>query len=172
MTDEPRPKGQRKAETLAKLTAPNADVWVASASAAGPYLVPLSLAWVDGRIVLALSGSTRTARNIVAQGTARLGLGHTRDVVMIDATLERSHPVPTPATTNDGEDTRRAADADGEREQVAALAEAYAAQADWDPRAEGGDYVYLVLRPQRIQAWREADEIPDRLLMRNGTWLV
>ena len=148
--DGPRTRAQRKADTLAALTAAEADVWVASASADGtPYLVPLSLAWLDDRIVLALSSSSRTARNIVARGTARLGLGPTRDVVMIDAVLEQSVPV---------------ADA-------GALADGYAAQSDWDPRDSGGDYVYLVLRPDRIQAWREADEIAGRLLMRAGAWL-
>jgi electron transfer flavoprotein alpha subunit len=146
----PRTKAQRKAETLAKLGAAKADLWVASASEDGPYLVPLSLAWLDERVVLALSASSRTARNIAARGAARLGLGHTRDVVMIDAVLERSVPV-------------------GEAD---AIAEGYAAQADWDPRDSGGDYVYLVLRPDRIQAWREADEIAGRLLMRAGTWLA
>jgi hypothetical protein len=145
----PRTKAQRKADTLAKLNATEADAWVASASDDGPYLVPLSLAWLDERVVLALSGSSRTARNIVAGGAARIGLGHTRDVVMIDAVLERPVPV-------------------GE---AGALADGYAAQADWDPRDSGGDYVYLVLRPDRIQAWREANEIAGRLLMRAGTWL-
>jgi hypothetical protein len=28
-----------------------------------------------------------------------------------------------------------------------------------------------VLRPERIQAWREADEIAGRTLMRDGAWL-
>ena len=145
----PRTRAQRKADTLAKLDAAKADAWVASASDDGPYLVPLSLAWLDERVVLALSGSSRTARNIVARGAARIGLGHTRDVVMIDAVLERSVPV-------------------GE---AGALADGYAAQADWDPRDSAGDYLYLVLRPDRIQAWREANEIAGRLLMRAGTWL-
>jgi hypothetical protein len=51
------------------------------------------------------------------------------------------------------------------------LGSAYAAQADWDPRGSAG-YVFLVLRPERIQAWREADEIAGRTLMRGGTWLT
>jgi hypothetical protein len=52
-----------------------------------------------------------------------------------------------------------------------ALADAYAAQADWDPRGAGG-YLFLVLRPVRVQAWREANEITGRTLMRDGTWSV
>jgi hypothetical protein len=53
----------------------------------------------------------------------------------------------------------------------AELGEAYAAQADWDPRTSSG-YVFLVLRPVRIQAWRESDEIAGRTLMRDGAWVV
>lgn len=68
---EPRSGPQRKADTLAKLEASGADVWVASASVAvggapEPYLVPLSLAWIDGRVVrfwcCARSGSRPGAR--------------------------------------------------------------------------------------------------------------
>jgi len=29
-----------------------------------------------------------------------------------------------------------------------------------------------VLRPLRVQAWREANEIAGRTLMRDGAWLV
>ena len=45
----------------------------------------------------------------------------------------------------------------------------YAAQADWTPPA---DYAVITLRPIRIQAWREANEISGRTLMRDGTWAV
>ena len=54
---------------------------------------------------------------------------------------------------------------------AASLGEAYAAQADWDPRDSAG-YVFFVLRPVRVQAWREADELAGRTLMRDGAWLV
>jgi hypothetical protein len=30
----------------------------------------------------------------------------------------------------------------------------------------------LKLRPARIQAWRESDEIEGRTLMRSGNWLL
>ena len=53
----------------------------------------------------------------------------------------------------------------------AGLGAAYAAQADWDPRLSAG-YVFFVLRPVRVQAWREANEIAGRTLMRDGSWLV
>jgi len=48
----------------------------------------------------------------------------------------------------------------------------YAEQADWDPGTANGQYVYLVLRPTRIQAWREEPEIAGRTLMRDGVWVV
>jgi len=145
-----RDRETRKADTLAMLATPDIDVWVATASAAGaPYLVPVSLAWVDDRVVIAVAGSSVTARNLTASGEARLAVGPTRDLVMIDAALEKAVDV--------------AADD--------ALGAAYVAQADWDPRRSTG-YVFLVLRPVRVQAWREANEIPGRTLMRDGTWLV
>jgi hypothetical protein len=147
---EPRDRATRKADTLAMLATPAIDVWVATASAAGaPYLVPVSLAWVADRVVIAVAGASPTARNLTASGEARLAVGATRDVVMIDAVLEKAVDV--------------AADE--------ALGAAYVAQADWDPRSSTG-YEFLVLRPARVQAWREANEIPGRTLMRDGTWLV
>jgi hypothetical protein len=147
---DPRDRETRKADALAMLTTPAIDVWVATASAAGaPYLVPLSLAWVDERVVIALEGASVTARNLTASESARLAVGPTRDVVMIDAVLERA----VDAAADDP------------------LGAAYAAQADWDPRGLPG-FVFLVLRPVRIQAWREANELAGRTLMRDGTWLV
>jgi hypothetical protein len=145
-----RDRATRRTDTLAMLATPAIDVWVATASSAGlPYLVPVSLAWVDERVVIAIEGASATARNLTGSGAARLAVGPTRDVVMIDAVLERSVDV--------------AADD--------ALGEAYVAQADWDPRRSSG-YVFLVLRPVRVQAWREANEIAGRTLMRDGVWLV
>jgi hypothetical protein len=148
---EPRDAATRRADTLAKLHEPAADVWVASASGGGAHLVPLSLAWLDERVVLALEAGSRTALNVTAQGAARLALGQTRDVVIIDAVLERAVPLP---------------------EAPAELADGYAAQSDWDPREARGAFVYLVLRPTTIQAWREVNELPGRALMRDGVWLV
>jgi hypothetical protein len=151
----PRDAHIRKADTLAKLSAHHADVWVASASIDGAqpaaHLIPLSLAWIDECVVVAAPAHQQTARNIVEHGTARLAVGPTRDVVVIDAVLERSIGV---------------ADAPDD------FAERYAAQADWDPREAGPAYTYLVLRPERIQAWREEDELAGRTLMRGGAWLI
>ncbi len=146
----PRDAATRKADTLAMWARPAIDVWVATASAAAEaHLVPLSLAWTEERLVVAVQESSRTARDVTASGRARLAVGPTRDVTMVDAVLDRVVPVA----------------------EAGELGEAYAAQADWDPRGSTG-YVYLVLRPDRVQAWREADEIAGRTLMRDGAWLV
>ena|ERR1700753_1619184 len=51
------------------------------------------------------------------------------------------------------------------------LRASFRTQAGWDPGRESG-YVFLVLRPTRVQAWRERNEIPDRDLMVDGYWLV
>jgi hypothetical protein len=152
----PRSAAERKADTLAKLHTPAIDAWVASASVSDggspqAHLVPLSLAWIDERVVLAVESRSPTARNIRRYGSARLAVGPTRDVVMIDAVLEGAVDV---------------------SDAPPALAQGFADQADWDPRAAGDGYLFLVLRPDRIQAWREANEIAGRTLMRGGSWIV
>jgi hypothetical protein len=151
----PRDAHTRKADTLAKLNARGDDVWMASASIdqtqPQAHLIPLSLAWIDDCVVVAAPVQQQTARNIVEFGKARLALGPTRDVVIIDADLREAIKV---------------------HEAPLDLAERYAAQAGWDPRQESGEYAYLMLRPRRIQAWREANELAGRTLMRDGTWLI
>lgn len=150
--DAPRSAAQRKQDVLAKLAAHEADVWVATASADGQaHLVPLSLAWDGDRVVLAGEEVAVTVRNIRASGRARLGLGPTRDVVMIDVVLDSVVDVASAAPEVIG---------------------AYVAQTGWDPRDAGEGFVLLTLRPTRIQAWREANEIAGRTLLREGTWLV
>ena len=146
MTGEPRSREQRKRDVLALLSAPVADCWVATGEA---FLIPLTLAWFEQRILLATDLGSRTARNLAESGRARIALGATRDVALIDATLEKTIPVA----------------------ESGPAGVAYAEQSDWDPRTAGDDYAFLVLRPQRIQAWRELNEIPGRTLMRDGDWL-
>jgi hypothetical protein len=152
MVDSPRPPERRKADALAKLGRPAADIWVASASAEGEaHLVPLSLGWDGDRIILAIERRSVTQQNLARAGRARLALGPERDVVMIDAVLVSVVDV---------------ADVPG------SVAEAFAVQSDWDPREAPEGYVYVILAPERIQAWREANEIPGRTLMRHGHWVV
>jgi hypothetical protein len=137
---------------MAVFEAHEADAWVATASAeGGVHMVPLSYAWDGERLIIAIEPASVTARNLQETGRARLGFGPTRDIVLVDATL------------------------DGVRQTGASpdeIGEVYAAQADWDPRQEANAYAYFILRPVRIQAWREANELSGRTLMRDGVWLV
>ncbi len=154
--EEPRSLPQRKADTLAKLRTPALDAWVASASVSesgspSAHVVPLSLVWLDERVVIAVAADSVTARNVQLHRTARIAIGPTRDVVVIDAVLDDSVSVSA---------------------APAEIAEAYAGQADWDPRTAGGEWIYMVLRPERIQAWRESNELTGRTLMRGGVWAV
>ena len=148
--EPPRSRTQRLADTLARLET-DIDVWVATAGADGsPYLIPLSLDWDGERVVVCAQRSSRTIENLSRSGVARLGIGPTRDVVMIDVVVEDSYAA---------------------SEMPKDMAERYAQRTGWDPAQEDGDYVYVSLRPRRVQAWREANELPERSLMRNGAWL-
>jgi hypothetical protein len=143
---------QRKTDTIAKLEAVGGDVWVATAADTGTaHLILLSYAWDGERVVLAAPASSITVRNIRSSGRARLGFGPTRDVVLVDGELERVLDV-------------------GDSE-AGGVARRYADQADWDPRTESEPYVFVTLRPRRVLAWRESNELPGKLLMRDGEWL-
>lgn len=59
----PRAAATRKQDALALLATPAIDVWVATASGDGnAHLVPLSLAWTENRVVIALQADSVTAR--------------------------------------------------------------------------------------------------------------
>jgi hypothetical protein len=51
------------------------------------------------------------------------------------------------------------------------LEEAHAQATGFDPRTLAEEYVYLRITPDSIQAWREANELAGRQLMRRGEWL-
>ncbi|MEV1021219.1 pyridoxamine 5'-phosphate oxidase family protein [Streptomyces sp. NPDC050264] len=146
-----RPAKQRKQDTLARLER-DVDAWVATAGAEGgqPYLMPLSFLWRDGLLYVSTRATNPLARNLLATGKAQLTIGATRDVVRIE-----------------GE-----ADVLPDTEVTAAFGDAFAEKAGFDPRAADAPYPYFRIRPLRIQAWREVNEIADRDLMRDGEWLV
>ena len=52
------------------------------------------------------------------------------------------------------------------------VGEAFAAKTGFDPRQLTSSYLYFRIHPQRLQAWREANELKDRELMRGGHWIV
>jgi hypothetical protein len=141
---------QRKSDAIEKLEK-DADVWVATAGEGGhAHLVPLSLCWHDGNVIVAVEGRSRTARNASASGQARLALGTSRDVVMIDAAAA--------VVARSGVDP--------------AIAGAYRERTGWQPGADGGEWVYILLRPATIQVWRDVAEITGRTVMRDGAWLA
>jgi Pyridoxamine 5'-phosphate oxidase len=147
----PRSRIERIDDTRRKLGS-EPDVWVAMADEDGaPYLVPRSLCWDGQHVVVGAETRSRTVQNLLRSGTARLGLGPTRDVVLIDAAVTASWPA---------------------SEVPADVADAYAARAGWDPRREAPSYSYVQLEPRRIQAWREANELQGRTLVPTASGLA
>jgi len=144
-----RTTAERIANARGRL-AGDADVWVATGDNRGvAHLVPLSLCWHEGEIIVATEARSRTARNAAASGQARLALGSTRDVVSIDATV--------------------AVVARGDVDE--ALAAAYRNRTGWDPGGESGAWVFLRCRPVTVLVWRNVEEIEGRTVMRKGVWL-
>ncbi|MEU1003888.1 pyridoxamine 5'-phosphate oxidase family protein [Streptomyces tibetensis] len=151
MTSAPvRSAEQRKKDTLHRLDH-DVDAWVATADGASgtPYLVPLSFLWNGSYLLFATPASSPTGRNLAASGRARVGIGPTRDVVMVEGAVETVQP---------GELTEQDA-------------ELFAAKTGFDPRRLATPYLYFRVVPRRVQAWREADELDGRELMRDGGWL-
>jgi hypothetical protein len=149
MSADPRARAQRRRDTEHRLTH-DVDVWVASASADGaPYLVPLSFDWEDEALLVATPADSPTGRNLAATRTVRLGLGPTRDVTMIEGEVEVIEIDALPRERGDR----------------------FSARTGFDPRALATRYRWFRISPRRIQAWREANEMSDRELMRDGRWL-
>jgi hypothetical protein len=151
MIPPPRTPEQRKRDALDRLER-DTDAWVATADPGGgtPYLVPLSFLWDGETLLVATPSASPTSRNLRATGKVRLGIGPTRDLVLIQATV----PAPVAASDIPGE-----------------VGDAFAAKAGFDPRQLTG-YLYFRIHPQRLQAWREANELEGRDLMRDGRWLA
>lgn len=141
----PRTLEQRVRDTRAKL-AREVDLWVATAGSGGGYLVPLSYLWDGAAFLVSTPRTSVTSRNLLADGRVRCGFGPTRDVVIVDGVAEPVEPDPE-------------------------TGDAFAARTGFDPRKEGEPYQYFRIRPERIQAWREANELRGRDLMRDGRWL-
>ncbi|MGW5864262.1 pyridoxamine 5'-phosphate oxidase family protein [Streptomyces sp. NPDC055239] len=150
-TTGPRAPEQRKQDVLRRL-ADDIDAWVATADATSgtPYLIPLSFLWDGGSLLVATPDASVTGRNLRASGKARVGVGPTRDVVLIEGAVR----------------------ALGEGELTPETGDAFAEKTGFDPRKLDTVYTYFRITPQRIQAWREADELEGRELMRGGLWTV
>jgi nitroimidazol reductase NimA-like FMN-containing flavoprotein (pyridoxamine 5'-phosphate oxidase superfamily) len=142
---------QRTHDTLHRLEN-DVDCWVSTADGAGetPYLIPLSFLWDGTTLLLATPAASPTGRNLRATGKVRLGIGPTRDVVLVEGTAEALESAALP---------------DG-------VGDAFAEKTGFDPRGLTTAYLYFRISPRRVQAWREADELTGRDLMRDGEWLV
>lgn len=150
MTAEPRSRAERRRDTEHRLSH-DTDIWVAASSAEGaPYLVPLSFYWDGKALLVATPRKSATGRNLADSKTVQLGLGHTRDVTIIEGEVEVFEIDELPN----------------------GLAERYVARAGWDPRADPTLCRWFCVTPRRIRAWREVNELPGRDLMRDGTWLA
>lgn len=150
MNPSARSAQQRKRDTLARLEH-DVDCWVSTADPATgtPHLVPLSFHWYDGRLLIATPLTSATSHNLQTTMKARIGLAPTRDVVLIEVLLDGSLPtVDIPGPVGDE----------------------YAERTGWDPRRSPG-YAFFWLRPDRLQAWREVNELAGRDLMRDGRWI-
>ncbi|RAO27821.1 hypothetical protein PSN13_05709 [Micromonospora saelicesensis] len=150
MTEVP-PRGleQRLRDTRARLES-DIDLWVATAgSPGGVHLIPLSFLWDGTAFLVSTPRASVTGRNLVADGRVRLSLGPTRDVVIVDGTAEPVDIAELGPETGD----------------------AFATKTGFDPSGLDEPYQYFLIRPQRIQAWREANELKGRVLMRDGRWL-
>jgi len=148
MTEPARSREQRKRDVLARLR-DDVDLWVASADdRGGAYLIPLSFVWDGAAITVATPRASRTAVNLIRARWARVALGHTRDVVIVEGPLE-ALPIGTDP----------------------ALEDAHARATGFDPRIEPEEYVYLRIAPHDVLAWRESNELAGRRLMRRGEWL-
>ncbi|WP_370462361.1 pyridoxamine 5'-phosphate oxidase family protein [Nocardiopsis sp. FR6] len=105
--------------------------------------------WDGTAFLVSTARASVTGRNLLADGRVRLSLGPTLDVVMVDGTAE-------PVDAADlGQET----------------GDAFAARTGFDPREIDEPYQYFLIRPQRVQAWREVNEMRERDLMRDGRWL-
>ena len=144
----PRDAAQRRRDIEHRL-AHDTDLWVATAAGDAPYLVPLSFDRDGEAVLVSTPAQSVTGRNLARTGTARLALGHTRDVVLIDGVVE---VLPMDALSVE----------EGDR---------FVRRTGFDPRADEG-YAWFRITPRRIHAWREVNELAGRELMRDGRWLV
>jgi hypothetical protein len=150
VSTEPRSRARRRRDTEHRLSH-DIDLWVASASEdGGPYLVPLSFDWDGEALLLATLTNSPTGRNLAASRAVRLGLGETRDVSIIEGEVEVLEIDELPPEIGDRFVTRTG----------------------FDPREESPPFRWFRVLPRRIQAWREANELAGRDLMRDGRWLT
>ncbi|MEV4166437.1 pyridoxamine 5'-phosphate oxidase family protein [Nonomuraea dietziae] len=144
----PRDLARRQADTVDRLFG-GFQMWLATGSDGhGAHLIPVAYVWDDSTLTTATFRRSRTVSNLRARPKARLAIGDTADVIMIDA---RATLLGVP-------------DID------AASAEAFA-KVSTDPRNAPDRFLYVRLVPERILAWNSLAEFSGRTLMLKGSWL-
>jgi len=144
-----RDTATRKADVQATLDK-QGDLWLSTADRTGkPHLIAVSAWWDGDDLVVATTGSSRTARNLAPGSDVRLAAGTPADAIMIDAEVVEKVP---------------ASDA-------GMVAEGFSRAVGWDPREVGEGWAFFRLRPKRIQAYRGYDELEGRDVMRGSRWL-
>ncbi|WP_242907729.1 pyridoxamine 5'-phosphate oxidase family protein [Actinomadura terrae] len=148
-TQAPRSLAERQAHARKRLET-GFQMWLATGGDGhGAHLIPVAFVWNGSALYTATFAKSRTVSNIKGHPHARVALGDTADVVMIDSSASL---VDVP-------------DID------AGIAERYA-QVSTDPRTSPeGMFVYLRLLPKRIQVWNGFHEFAGRTVMRDGRWL-
>lgn len=146
MTDS-RSTEQRRQDALYRL-GHDVDAWVATTDAdtGAPRLTPLSFLWHDESLLFATPAAGPTGRNLAANPSVQVGVGLTRDVVLVQGTVEVLPTVPGP------------------------LGDAFAVKTGFDPRVSASTYHYYRVVPRTIQVWREEEELSGRWVMRAGVW--
>ena len=102
-------------------------------------------------LVISTPSASPTSRNLLASGRVRIGIG--------------PNPRPDP-------DRRQPRGPFPTHEIADELGDAFAAKTGFDPRELVTPYTWFRIQPERVQAWREANELDGRDLMRDGLWLV
>jgi hypothetical protein len=142
---------ERRSDVIAALGR-NADLWLATASPSGqPHLIAVSAWWDGSQVVVATTGSSRSARNLEATGEGRLALGSPDDVVVIDV---------------------RSAPGIAVEEADPSLATGFVSAVGWNPAEVGRAWKFFRLEPVRIQAYRGYDELAGRDVMVDSKWLA
>ena len=127
------------------------DVWIATASLEGiPHLIPLSLAWIDEKVMCVTYTDSVTARNVAATSIARCSLESTTNVVIMRTNA----------------DLLDLGDCDPE------VVQEMVTQFGWDPRRSPDiAWSVLTMTPVTIHAWQGEPEIKGRTIMRDCEWV-
>jgi hypothetical protein len=151
LTSIPVPRSLAKRRSYARKRLESGfQMWLATGSDGhGAHLIPVAYVWDGSVLYTATFASSRTVANIRAHPQARVALGDTADVVMIDTSASLL----------------------GVPDIGADIAEHYG-NVSTDPRNHPeGTFVYLRLQPRRIQVWNGFHEFAGRTVMSDGRWV-